>query len=441
MLPLVRRALYILLVFSAPAGAATLQPVHRFADTGNSTQSHYALGSSPAAELVQASDGNFYGTTTSGGSGACVATGGGVQGCGTVFRMTPQGTVTSLYSFPYDAATGSAPDGAYPTAGLIQGQDGYLYGVAQDGGIGRCNGALGCGTLFRISTAGAFKRLHQFCNGDGCPNASEGGRPMAHLVQKPGGALCGTTNEGGFENEGTVFCASTGGAVTTLYVFHYENGTDGYGPVAALLVGHDGQTLYGTTALGGANGNSVGGGIVFALKGRSMTILHAFDNYQSTAPGTYYNPKGALIFGADGKLYGTTEAGGSGGGSIFSLNTDGTAFDVKYDFNANASSNAPGFPVAGLVLARDGMMYGTTLFGSLEQTYGLDSGIAYRYDPANGTFTKLADFNGTVGASPYAALVEGTNKHLYGTASLYGGSNARGTDAGTVVCLLPALKE
>ena len=238
-----------------------------------------------------------------------------------------------------------------------------------------------------------------------------------------------------------MFCASTGGAVNTLYVFHYENGTDGYDPVAALLVGPDGQTLYGTTVFGGVNGNSAGGGTVFALKGSSMTVLHAFDNDESTAAGTYYYPMGALIFGANGRLYGTTEASGSGGGSIFSLATNGTAFTVNYDFNANASSNAPGFPVAGLVLARDGMMYGTTLFGSLEQTYGLDSGIAFRYDPANGNFAKLADFNGTVGASPYAALVEGTNNHLYGTASLYGGSNARGTDAGTVVCLLPALKE
>ncbi len=427
------------LLFCSPAGAAALRPVHRFVNTGSSTASHYALGSAPSAELVQASDGNFYGTTTYGGSGACVGLGGAVQGCGTVFRMTLKGVVTALYSFPYDAGTGSAADGAYPTAGLIQGKDGYLYGVAQDGGKRGCNGALGCGTLFRISTAGVFTLLHQFCNGDGCPNPSEGGRPMAHLVQKPGGALCGTTAEGGFGNQGTVFCAPTGGAVTTLYAFQYENGTDGSDPVAALLVGHDGQTLYGTTASGGANGGASGGGTVFALKGTTMTVLHAFDNDESSTPGTYYNPKGALIAGADGKLYGTTEAGGSGGGCIFSINTDGTGFAVNYDFDADASSNAPGFPVAGLVLARDGMMYGTTLFGSLEQTYGLDSGIVFRYDPATGAFKKLADFNGTVGAMPYAALIEATNNYLYGTATLYGGSNGRGTDAGTVVFLAPAL--
>ena len=168
---------------------------------------------------------------------------------------------------------------------------------------------------------------------------------------------------------------------------------------------------------------------MFALKNQAMKILYAFSN-----SGTCNTPQGALIFGADGKLYGTTSAG-VGSGCIFSLGTDGTGFDVKYDFPI--SSNAPGDPVAGLVLARDGMMYGTTLFGSVEQTSGLDSGVAYRFDPAKGTFKALADFNGTVGAESHAALIEGKDNYLYGTASLYGGSNKRGPDGGSVVRLGP----
>jgi uncharacterized repeat protein (TIGR03803 family) len=416
---------------AAPADAASLKALHRFTDTGNGTQSHYALGNTPDAELLQASDGNFYGTTVYGGSGLCPNRGtGGVLGCGTVFRMTPQGKVTALYSFPYDTATGTAANGAFPTAGLIQGADGYLYGVAQDGGISRCNGVLGCGTMFRLSLAGDFTLLHQFCSGDGCQTSTEGGRPMSHLVQTPSGALCGTTAQGGFENEGTVFCASTSGSVNTLYDFEYQNGTDGYGPIAALLVGTDGETLYGTTTSRGANG----GGTLFALRNEVLTNLYAF----STASGACNTPQGALIFGADGKLYGTTSSGGGGGGCVFSLNTDGTGFEVGYNFPV--TSNAPADPVAGLTLASDGMMYGTTLFGSVEQTYGLDSGVVYRFDPAKGVFTALADFNGTVGAMPYAALIEGKDQFLYGTASLYGGSNKRGTDAGSVVRLSPALK-
>jgi uncharacterized repeat protein (TIGR03803 family) len=416
-----------------PAKAETVTARHRFTDTGNGTQSHYALGSTPYSELLQASDGNFYGTTVYGGSGLCPNTStGGVLGCGTVFQMTPQGKVTTLYSFPYDTTTGTAASGAFPTAGLIQGADGYLYGVAQDGGVARCNGALGCGTMFRISTAGVFTLLHQFCSGDGCPTSTEGGRPMAHLEQLPSGKLCDTTAEGGFGNEGTVFCASTGGSVTTLHDFQYENGTDGYDPIAALLVGPDGETLYGTTTSRGANG----GGTVFALKNGTMTTLYAFSN---TASGACYTPQGALIFGADGKLYGTTSSGGGGGGCIFSLATDGAAFAMNYNFPI--TSNAPADPVAGLVLARDGMMYGTTLFGSLEQTYGKDDGIAFRFDPATGAFTELADFNGTVGSAPRAVLIEGSDKYLYGTASQYGGSNKLGPDAGSVVRLSTRLKE
>ena len=420
-----------------PAGAAELHALHRFADTGNSTASHYALGATPYSELLQASDGNFYGTTVYGGSGLCPNNGtGGYLGCGTVFRMTPSGAVTRLYSFPYDTSTSTAPNGAFPTAGLIQGKDGYLYGVAQDGGLAGCNGALGCGTMFRISTAGVFTLLHQFCSGDVCANAGEGGRPLAHLVEKANGSLCGTASQGGFENEGTLFCASKSGSISTLYTFEYENGTDGYDPMGALLVGPDGTTLYGTTTFGGMNGGSAGGGTVFALKGRKLTFLHDFDNYHSGAAGTYYQPMGALIFGADGKLYGTTIAGGAGG-CIFSLNTDGTGFTARNVFTQ--ASNVPNSPAAGLVLARNGLMYGTTLFGSIEMGFDQDSGVAYSYNPANGKFKAVADFNGTVGATPRAALIEGADDHLYTTASAYGGSNTRGQDSGSVVRLMPAL--
>jgi uncharacterized repeat protein (TIGR03803 family) len=355
-----------------------------------------------------------------------------VLGCGTIFRLTPQGAITTLYSFPYDTATKTAAKGAFPTAGLIEGQDGYLYGVAQDGGISGCNGALGCGTMFRISTTGVFKLLHQFCSGDGCPTQTEGGRPMSHLAQRPDGDLCGTTAEGGFENEGTLFCASTSGKVQTLYDFQYENGTDGYDPIAALLVGKDGKTLYGVTASRGANG----GGTLFAFKNGVLTNLYAFGGQAANACST---PQGALIFGADGKLYGTTTAGGLGGGCIFSLGTDGAGFAVGYYFSI--SSNAPGEPVAGLLLARDGMMYGATPFGSIEQTQGADSGVAYRFDPVKSTFKALADFSGTVGAMAHDSLIEGNDNHLYGTASLYAGGNARGPDAGSVVRVDPALNK
>jgi uncharacterized repeat protein (TIGR03803 family) len=410
--------------------------VHRFANTGKGTQSQFALGATPVAELLQASDGNFYGTTTYGGSGVCTNAGGTIIGCGTIFQMTPKGAVTVLYSFFYDTSTGTAPGGVFPTAGLIQGKDGYLYGVASDGGIAGCNGALGCGTMFRISTTGGYTMLHQFCNNQSCPNSVEGGRPMAHLIQLQNKTLCGTTAAGGSANQGTLFCASTSGTVNTLYDFDRSNGTDGYDPQGALLVGANG-TLYGTTIAGGA----MGGGTVFAYRSNKLTTLHAFDSSESSTPGTYFMPMGAVIFGADGKLYGTTYSGGTAG-CIYALNTDGTGFAPNPVFDGNNSANAlAGFPVVGLVLARDRMMYGTTEGGSTKPD-GNNGGTIYRFDPATAAYKGLASFTSPTGYAPRAALIEATDNSLWGTTSLHGEkANNSGTDEGTVYRLAPPLTQ
>jgi uncharacterized repeat protein (TIGR03803 family) len=408
----------------ASAGADTLQALHRFANTGSSTKSQYGLGANPYGALLQAADSNYYGTTVYGGSGLCPQLfTSGTQGCGTIFRMTPQRVVTVLYSFPYDTATGTAQNDAYPTAGLIEGKDGFLYGVAQEGSIPGCNGALGCGTLFRISTAGVFTLLHQFCNGDGCANPSEGGRPMAHLVQLPSTTLCGTTQQGGIANSGTLFCASTSGAVTTEYIL---DGTKGYEPAAALLVGTDGTTLYGTAPFGGANGQ----GKVFAFKSGTVTTLHDFGSSTDTT----INPERDLIFGANGKLYGATY-GGSPAGGIFSLNTDGTGFSSLNVFNPEVVG--AGYESrSGLELARNGLMYGTTYTGGAD-----GDGCVYSLDPTHGTYKLLASFATSTGAAPVAALIEGSDNFLYGTTTLYGGNNARGPDQGSVIRLAPALKK
>ena len=414
---------------SGHAVAAAIRPLHRFAYVGHAP-SGYSLGSTPESELIQASDGNFYGTTAYGGAGLCPNRGQGtVVGCGTVFRMTPAGAVTVLHSFRYDTASSSAPDGAYPTAGLIQGKDGNLYGVAQDGGLPGCNGALGCGTAFRISIQGAFKLLHQFAG------AGEGGRPFNHLVQAANGLLYGLANEGGLGNEGTLYSMTTGGALSVLHEFDYTMGNDGYDPVGALLVGHDGKTLYGNTALGGINGNSRGGGIIFSYAGGVLTTLHAFDNIGSSSPGTFYEPQGALIYGPDGNLYGTTSAGGAGG-SLFSLAPDGTGFAVHYVFNG-ATPFIGEDPLCGPTLGSDGLIYGVTELTS----QGAEVGSSYRYNPRTNKMQTVSPFSGTTGGNPVGALIEGADKYLYGTTTLYGGGNAKGSDAGTVFRIDPALKE
>ncbi len=429
----------VVLASSGMARAEAVKVLHRFADTGSSP-SQYAVGANPSAELVQASDGNFYGTTMFGGTGRCPNTSeGGYTGCGTIFRMTPAGKVTSIYSFPYDTATGIAPNGAFPNAGLIQGKDGYLYGVAQLGGSDasyECNGP-GCGTVFRISLTGVFTRLHRFCGGNsptGCTHV-EGGRPSGHLVQAADGLLYGTTQQGGIENRGTVFSMTTDGALRTLHFFQQTSSTDGFAPYAPLVVGPDGETLYGTTAFGGANG----GGTVFSVKAGVLTVLHSFDSLTDGDADASFEPLAGLIFGADGKLYGTSGGGGGGGGTLYSLATDGSGFAVAYAFSGAGAFGGNGSFTA-LVLGSDGWMYGTELEGSLTCNCGSDGAI-FKFAPKTGVLKGVAAFTTDTGAQSLGALIEGKDGYLYGTTSLYGGSNERGQDTGTIVRLLPALKQ
>lgn len=408
--------LAVMLATLGVAHAASVDGVYRFVDTGTSP-SNYAKGNTPESELLQASDGNFYGTTVYGGSGLCPNRGeGGYTGCGTIFRISSKGVETVLYSFPFDTAANAAPNGAFPTAGLIQGQDGFLYGVAQDGGILGCNGAFGCGTLFRISTAGAFTLLHQFCGGAGCTGINEGGRPMNHLVQGANGTLYGTAAEGGDFNDGTLFSATTSGGVSTLHYFVYGAG-DGDDPIGAVLLSPDGGTLYGTTASGGANN----AGIVFSYSAGTLNIIHSFDGTNGATP------EGALIFGADGLLYGTTASGPSGG-VLFSLNTAGGDYTVDATFIG-------GEPVTGVLLGSNGLMYGTLLSSNV---IGNDGGL-YVYNPATKAMQALVGFGTATGAAPRGSLIEGKDHYLYGTTSLYGGGNSRGVDGGTLYRIGPAL--
>ncbi len=141
-------------------------------------------GSTPFDTLVQGTDGNLYGTTLQGGTSTACS-----FGCGTVFKMTPTGTLTSLHSF-------DSTDGNTPYAGLVQGSDGNFYGTTNGGG------ADGNGTIFEITPGGTLTTLHSFGNTDG-------DEPFGGLVQGTDGNFYGTTEFGGSHN-GTVFSLSTG---------------------------------------------------------------------------------------------------------------------------------------------------------------------------------------------------------------------------------------
>lgn len=161
-----------------------------------------ATGQTPTQSLLQASDGNFYGTSSNGGltSASCNS------GCGTVFQLTPAGTLTILYQFG-----GYAGDGIVPSSALIQASDGNLYGTTRAGGSGGCSG--GCGTVFKIVLGGNETVLYSFQGGD------DGASPQAALVEATDGALYGTTSAGGQQNQGTVFRLTLTGSETVLHSF------------------------------------------------------------------------------------------------------------------------------------------------------------------------------------------------------------------------------
>lgn len=170
-------------------------------------------GANPSSVLVQATNGNLYGTTAEGGNGAFCPV---FYGCGTIFEITPAGTLSTFYNF---CSLSGCADGNIggnlqtPTAALIQASDGNFYGTTPYGGnyyggpSGDCGFSYGCGTIFQITPAGTLTTLYDFCSLSGC---TDGGEPAAGLIQDTNGTFFGTTSVGNGTVLGTVYSLSTG---------------------------------------------------------------------------------------------------------------------------------------------------------------------------------------------------------------------------------------
>ena len=260
--------------------------------------------------LIQGSDGNFYGTAAYGGvaNSAC-----GPAGCGVVFRLTPAGVESVLYSF-----TGGAADGAI-AASLIQGKDGNFYGVTAYGGPSND------GTVFKVTAAGAETLLHSFAGG------ADGAVPQTPLAQGSDGNLYGTTPLGGTDASGIVFRITLAGVESVLHAF--GGGADGAQPFTSVIQGSDGN-LYGTTSAGGDAACPGGCGIVFKLTpAGAESALYLFT--ASANSGGQPPQPASLLQGGDGNFYGTTSAGGQfGQGTLFKLTPAG-AETVLYSFGTN----------------------------------------------------------------------------------------------------------
>lgn len=293
------------------------------------SQAACADGEYPVMALVEGTDGNFYGTTQSGGTNG---------GWGTVFQITPTGTLTTLHSF-------GGPDGAGPYSPLLVTGNGTFYGTTNGGGSGYS------GTVYEITSTGALTTLYNFCSLPGC---TDGQYPVGALLMGSDGNIYGTTHAGGdysacnVDGCGTVFKMTISGALTTLIAF---DTTDGEYPYSGVVEG-PGQIFYGTTGGGGASNV----GTVYSITGEgALTTLHSFDVKDGATP---YG----ILLASDGKLYGTTETRGAHfGGTIFRMTTDG-AFSTVHGFDGTNGKNS----YCGLVEGAKRVFYGTTYFGGTE---------------------------------------------------------------------------
>lgn len=363
-----------------------------------------ADGATPLfVQLFSDASGNLYGTASSGGA----------NNQGTIYRVTPAGELTVLYSFP------GGNGGAVPVSGLIQDSAGNFYGTTESGGTPCFGGTNGCGVVYKLDANNNFSVLYSFL---GATNNNDGGFPQDSLLLDSKGNLFGTTFGGGISTAncqngaGTVFELSASGsswAETQLYKFPCDT-TNGAFPQAPLISDSAGN-LYSTTTGGGTCSGYAQCGTVFELasgaSGWTHTVLHDF-----TGAGDGAELPAGLIRDSSGNFYGTTQLGGaSGEGTIFRIDTSGNK-TILHSFNGTDGA----YPYAGLIADASGNFYGTTAYGGSDKV-----GTVFELNTA-GNLTTLHTFTGgSDGAYPEGSLLL-QNGFLYGVTSA-GGSANKGT--------------
>jgi uncharacterized repeat protein (TIGR03803 family) len=346
--------------------------------------------------LVQATNGDLYGTTYYGGA----------NNGGTVFKINPSGVLTTLYSFSFDF-----DDGNFPYAGLIQDTNGNLYGTTAIG-----PGPLNGGTIFSITPAGALTMLYSFCHQ---PDCADGEKPIAGLVEAANKSLYGTTYYGGVYGWGAVFRIAPSGVLSTVYSFCQQPSCpDGELPTSGLIQATDGN-LYGTTS---QNLNFESYGTIYRITPDGVfTGLHRFNGTDGAAPN-------GLLQATNGQFYGTTADGGAnvnnncglGCGTVFEMTSTGALITLhSFDLTDGA------YPSGELLQASDRNLYGTTSSGGAH-------GFGTIFKISSAGLTTLHNFDGTDGGNPSAGLVQATNGDFYGTTYFGGASNACLSGCGTV---------
>jgi uncharacterized repeat protein (TIGR03803 family) len=347
---------FVVLVLAATVAQAQVTVLYNFG-----SKSGDPLQPANSGIVAQGRDGSLYSTSVGGGTG----TG------GTVFKITPGGTLKVLYNF-------DSVHGATGYGGLTLGSDGKFYGTATTAGTGAS------GTIFKITSAGILTVIHNFSGPDG-------GAPEAPPIQGSDGKYYGTTSGGVGAPHGTVYQITAAGKFKSIYTFDVTHGAF---PAAPLIQGTDGD-FYGTTVNGGS-GSSLGE--VFKITSNGiLTVLFPFDGTHGVSP------TGPLMQASDGNFYGTTYGGGANNfGTVFKMTPAG-AVSVLHSFNFSPDG---GRPTSGLVQGSDGTFYGTT-------SQGGTLGFGTVFSLTGNTYKVLYTFDQTTGAYPLVTLMQHTSGLLY----------------------------
>jgi len=397
----------LVMIAMQPAQAQTFMVLHTFTGGGD--------GGEPRAGLTMDRAGNFYGTTYAGGhtGGAC-----GAGGCGTVFKLSHQGTGWVLFPL-YTFLGNDTNDGAAPWGRVIFGPDGNLYGTTTAGGGLGCGGTSpGCGTVYKLQPPASACHtslcpwtetvIHRFSQLGG---VSAGAYPVGEVVFDQSGNLYGTTNGGGTRGAGTVYELTPSNGTWAAQVLHSFDYSDGENPYDGLTFDAQGN-LYGTAS-----------GAAFQLahsgSGWVENVLYSFQTIVSYA---------GVIFDSSGNLYGgTTWDSGYTGGAAYELSPSGSGWIENTLYSFPSDGNGGVGPAASLVFDAAANLYGTTFADPGSGcSGGYGCGTVFKLSPnPDGTWTNtfLYQFTGgTDGANPYSNVTFGLDSNLYGTASAAGGS-------------------
>jgi uncharacterized repeat protein (TIGR03803 family) len=328
------------------------------------SQPNCADGANPMASLIQATDGDLYGTTLYGGPNICQ------PGCGTIFKITTSGALTTVHSF-------AIHDGFNPYGGVIQATDGNFYGTTEFG-----QGVSGLGTIFKMDAGGTLITLHSFVHSDGA-------LPLASLLQGADGDFYGVAPCCGAYDDGTVFKITSDGTFTVLQSFDGNDGDYVNGPLVQAPNGN----FYGTSDEGGAF--TYYGTLFQVTPSGVITSLWSFNPYNSG-----YGPRTSLMQSTNGIFYGTTALGGTdpdcevnqGCGTIFSLSLGQAPF-----VTTNPTSGSAGTQVA--ILGNDLSSTTSVTFNGIPAAFQLISASALSVTvPAGATtgFVSVTKPSGTL---------------------------------------------